>query len=128
MKEVFYTAIPPAIRRIAQPFKEICRCYECHDSQDLLNQLETYPLELFLIAQTSKDKLAGDSKSTAKEVVERYFLVGLFVPCKADIILYPMILFAGVSAGQYEKMKIAINDFQRDGKKAVKQKKSELAI
>jgi len=102
-KELKYTQIPEgALRRVATPFKEIVKVFECAAVAELIEEVQKIPMELFLINQTSKEK-----------VVERHFLIGLAIPGAADKFKEPRFYFAQIEDAHFERIQSLVNRYKK---------------
>lgn len=104
IKEVKITQIPEgALRRVAMPFVETVKCYECDIVEDLINESRNKPLELILINQTDKNG-----------TIERHFLIGLAIPNRKDRFKNPLFYYVNVKNTRYEQIKNIVNQYKKD--------------
>lgn len=99
--------IPPSIKRIGMMYADLLDIYEGDCAADIISAAHDFPLDLMLIAQT---RLSENKK---REIVEKYFIVGLAVPCEKDQFKNPLLYFAPVGTEQYEAYKKLIDEYAK---------------
>ena len=103
IKKVTITSLPGSIKRMAMPFAETINIYECTEPSEVIESAKKHPLEMTLIAQTSK-----------KNIIERYFLISWGVPAPVDSFKTPLLYFSAVSGTYVKKYKKLVENYMKN--------------
>jgi len=100
--EVTNQNIPNSVRLLIFPFLKIVELYECDTADELIDQMDKYPLNLKLFPQT------------VNGVTERLFLVGFALPSLHDNFTAPIVMFAMVKPEEESKYATIVREVNKN--------------